>query len=92
VNAQPGRSKHVPVRMCVVCRDKDSKRALTRIVRTPEGVRVDASGKLNGRGAYLCEQASCWERAAQSDVLNRALRTTLSVEDREYLQHAKPTP
>lgn len=83
-----GRVKHVPVRTCVVCREKAGKRTLTRVVRTADGVVLDSSGKMNGRGAYLCEQAACWERAISSDVLAKALKTTLTPEDRARLRDA----
>ena len=54
-------SKHAPQRTCVGCRTTSSKRAFVRVVRTPEGtVEVDESGRRNGRGAYLCAQATCW--------------------------------
>ena len=79
--ARPPRVKHVPVRTCVVCRESGAKRELTRIVRTPEGVvRIDPTGRLNGRGAYLCDKATCWERATVSNVLSRALNTELTPE------------
>jgi predicted RNA-binding protein YlxR (DUF448 family) len=88
--SQPqGRAKHIPLRTCVICREKDSKRTLTRIVRTEHGVQVDPSGKLNGRGAYVCDKPSCWERAVTTDILNRALRTAMTAEDRERLQQTK---
>jgi predicted RNA-binding protein YlxR (DUF448 family) len=77
--------KHVPVRTCVVCRERDGKRALVRLVRTDEGVVVDPTGKMNGRGAYLCDKASCWQRAMNGDVLSRALRVTLTEQDRARL-------
>jgi uncharacterized protein len=79
-------TKHVPMRTCVVCREKGSKRTLTRVVRTEHGIQVDPTGKLNGRGAYLCDRESCWERAATSDILSKALRTALTSEDRERLR------
>jgi uncharacterized protein len=78
-------SKHIPTRMCVVCREKDNKRTLHRIVRTQDGVMLDNSGKLNGRGAYLCDSPTCWQRAVQSEVLAKALRSALSDADRERL-------
>ncbi|MBA3875081.1 MAG: YlxR family protein [Anaerolineae bacterium] len=84
------RTKHIPVRTCVVCRQKDGKRALVRIVRTADGIQVDRTGKMNGRGAYVCDRKSCWERVVQSDVLAQALRTQITHEDRERLQQAKP--
>ncbi|MEL6308710.1 MAG: YlxR family protein [Chloroflexota bacterium] len=82
--------KHVPQRMCAVCRQAFEKRALTGIVRTAEGVFVDLSGKRNGRGAYLCDNPACRERAIQTNVLNNALRTTLTVDDRERLREVAP--
>lgn len=87
---QPKR-KHIPVRTCIVCREKDSKRTLTRIVRTDAGIQVDPSGKMGGRGAYLCDCKSCWERTMNNPIiLNKALRTTLTAADLERLQQALP--
>lgn len=86
------RAKHVPLRTCIVCREKSSKRTLTRIVRADQGVQVDPGGKLSGRGAYLCDQPACWERALSTDVLSRALRTTLSADDRDRLRRLMPQP
>jgi len=75
------RPRHVPQRTCIACREHDAKRALTRIVRTPEGeVQIDPSGKRNGRGAYLCDRPPCWERALVTPLLGRALNTELSDE------------
>lgn len=75
-----------PIRTCVVCREKSGKRTMTRIVRTDEGVYVDLTGKMNGRGAYLCDAATCWQRATQTDVLTKALRTALSDADRDRMR------
>ena len=87
----PQHRRHVPQRTCVVCRSTAEKRALTRLVRTPDaGVQVDLTGKQNGRGAYLCDQPECWDKALVSDVLAKALRTTLTDADRERLQAARP--
>jgi hypothetical protein len=58
--------KHIPQRTCIGCRSVLAKRTLIRLVRTPEGVMVDPSGKMNGRGAYLHNQRSCWERGARA--------------------------
>jgi hypothetical protein len=84
--------KHVPVRTCVVCRDQAGKRALTRVVRTGDGLVVDPSGKLSGRGAYLCDRESCWETAVKTDILAKALRTPLTDDDRERLRSARVQP
>lgn len=82
VHGSKGRRRHVPQRTCVVCRGTLGKRELNRIVRTPDGVRFDASGKQPGRGAYLCSDPACWRRAIEQGVLARALKTTLSAEER----------
>ena len=79
------RRKHQPQRTCVVCRTTGAKRTLTRLVRTPEGVKIDSSGKLAGRGAYLCDNPACWQKAARSDAVGRALRTTLTEEERALI-------
>ena len=85
------RLKHVPQRTCVVCGEKRDKRGLTRVVRSAEGeLHVDPTGKMEGRGAYLCEQGTCWERAINGQALSRALRMTLTDEDRKRLQQARP--
>ena len=76
------RPKHVPIRTCIACRTESGKRELVRIVRTPDGpVKVDPTGKLAGRGAYLCRQRSCWEQILGGQRLNAALKTTVSAED-----------
>ncbi len=80
-------AKRVPQRTCVGCRTTSAKRAFARVVRTPEGaVVVDATGKRNGRGAYVCARRPCWEAALTKDRLARALRTTISPADREALR------
>ena len=77
------RRKHVPRRTCVACREIGSKRELVRIVRKPEGgVEVDTTGKLAGRGAYLCKAKACWAMAIKGRQLEHALKTTISDEDR----------
>ena len=91
------RPRHVPQRTCVACREHDAKRALTRIVRSPEGeVQIDPSGKRNGRGAYLCDRPTCWERALSTPLLARALNTELPDETlhtlREFAAGLSNTP
>ncbi|MGI8475854.1 MAG: RNase P modulator RnpM [Thermomicrobiales bacterium] len=80
------RPKHVPQRMCVVCRERSAKRTLHRVVRTPEGgVLLDPTGKMNGRGAYLCDDPACWDRALSSGQLARALKTRIDSESQDLL-------
>jgi len=83
---KPAKPKHVPQRTCVGCRTVLPKRTLTRIVRQSAGVFIDPSGKLNGRGAYLHNQKSCWERGLKGDLAN-ALKVTLTIEDRQRLEN-----
>lgn len=72
--------KKIPMRSCIVTKEKLPKQELIRVVRTPEGnVIVDLTGKANGRGAYLKKDASVFEKAKKTKVLNRHLE--VEVED-----------
>jgi predicted RNA-binding protein YlxR (DUF448 family) len=86
--ATQARRKHTPVRTCIICRQALPKRSLYRIVDVPEaGLLVDLSGKMSGRGAYLCSKPTCWEKATarEDTTLSRALRTVVSEEDKAAL-------
>jgi predicted RNA-binding protein YlxR (DUF448 family) len=90
VSGKPAKpTKHIPHRTCVGCRTVLPKRSLVRLVRRPDGVQVDLSGKLTGRGAYLHNCRSCWEKGIKG-LLAHALRTTLTAADlqnlRQYMQ------
>jgi predicted RNA-binding protein YlxR (DUF448 family) len=67
---------------------------MVRIVRTPAGsVQVDATGKLAGRGAYLCAQRSCWEQALKRQRLGVALHTSIDPSTQEsLLVHSRAYP
>lgn len=85
------KQKHIPQRTCVVCREKTDKRQLTRIVRSTDGaVKVDRTGKKNGRGAYICSKMECWERIVSSHILNQALKTEVTAEDKAAIWEQKP--
>ena len=72
------KQKKIPMRTCVVTREKYPKNELIRVVRTPEGnVLVDASGKQNGKGAYLKLDEIVINKARQSKVLDRTLETVV---------------
>ena len=72
-----------------MCGTKTAKRDLVRVVLTPQGeCVVDETGKRPGRGAYLCHRPDCWERAASTERLARALRGEVSVSDRKQLAAA----
>jgi len=70
------KQRHVPIRMCVVCRETSVKRSLLRVVRTAgEDPRVifDKNGKANGRGAYVCAVKECIEKAVKQKRFERSL-------------------
>jgi len=79
------RVKHVPQRTCVGCREVLPKRRMIRIVRTAEGVQVDPTSKMAGRGAYLHDRRECWERGLKG-VLANALKATLTPDERARLE------
>ena len=69
------KQRKVPERTCVACRTSSDKAALIRVVRSADGaVRVDSTGKLPGRGAYLCRSAECAAKAMKRKGMDRALR------------------
>ncbi len=81
------RPRKVPIRSCVACRISGDKRNLVRVVRTPSGeVVADRTGKMPGRGAYICPTAACLRRAVKEKRLSRALRTEIPEEAIEELE------
>ena len=79
------RVRHVPQRTCVGCREVLPKRTMIRIVRTTEGVQIDPTGKLAGRGAYLHDRRACWEMGLKG-ALAHALKVTITLEERVILE------
>ncbi len=72
------RTRKPPMRLCLGCGQQREKRELVRLVRTPDGgVLVDPTGKLSGRGAYICPDPDCLRRAIKNQRLSRALETEL---------------
>lgn len=81
------RTRTLPQRSCIGCRERRGKRALIRLARGADGsVRVDERGREPGRGGYLCESPACWERALEGGRLARALRAPVREEDRAMLR------
>ncbi len=75
------------MRMCVGCREMKPKNELIRIVRTPEGeIKVDKSGRLNGRGAYICNDKTCLEKAIKANSISHTFNTSLPAELNEQLR------
>ena len=79
--------KRIPQRQCMGCRERRNKRDMIRVVRTPEGaVNLDFSGKMNGRGAYICPDSECLKKAIRSKSLDRSLEVTIPQEVMDRLQ------
>ena len=72
------KTRKIPMRMCVGCREMKEKRQLLRIVKNAEGqISFDRVGKAPGRGAYICRSAECLEKAVRQRQLERALETKI---------------
>jgi len=73
--------KKEPMRRCLGCGESFPKKQLVRIVLTPEGeVKMDLSGRLNGRGAYICRNTECLDKAIKRKLVNKALKAPVSDE------------
>lgn len=90
-----------PQRTCISCGTETDKRQLVRLVRSADGkVAIDLKGKANGRGAYLCYKAQCWEKALKKDKLEHALKgkieassfETLRIESLKLLSNERSKP
>lgn len=72
-------AKKIPQRQCIGCREMKGKKELLRVVKTAEGeICLDATGKKNGRGAYLCRNRECLAKAYKSKGLERSFQTSIS--------------
>ncbi len=72
------KTRKIPMRMCVGCREMKEKRSLLRIVKNAEGViSFDRVGKAPGRGAYICKARECLDKAMKQRQLERALETKI---------------
>ncbi len=69
------KTKKIPQRLCLGCRQPHPKKELIRIVRSPEGTfSVDLTGKKSGRGAYICHKLECFEAARKSHGLEHSFQ------------------
>ena len=85
------KTRKIPMRMCVGCREMKPKRELTRVVKPQEGdAHIDLRGKAPGRGAYVCADVECFRKARKSRALERALECTISAEVFEQLEAQIP--
>ena len=79
--------RKIPQRQCVGCRTMKDKKELLRVVRTPEGeIVLDGSGKKSGRGAYVCHDVACLQKARKIRALERAFETAIPAEVFEAME------
>lgn len=77
----------IPMRQCTGCREMKNKKEMIRVLKTPEETIVlDATGKKNGRGAYICFSKECLEKAMKSHGLERSLKASIPEEVYENLK------
>ncbi len=75
------KTRKIPLRRCVGCREMKEKRTLIRVVRSQDGqVSVDPTGRMNGRGAYLCKDPACFEKARKARAFNREFSAEVTEE------------
>lgn len=85
------KTRKIPQRMCVGCREMKGKRELLRVVRTPEGqIDFDPTGKKAGRGAYMCPQVECLNSAIKGKRLQKALEHDIPAEVMDALRERLP--
>lgn len=73
--------KKEPLRMCLVCKQMMPKEKLIRVVKSKQGeILIDLTGKMDGRGAYICKNEECYSKIKKQKVLNRAFRVDVNDE------------
>lgn len=79
--------KKVPQRQCIGCGEMKNKKEMIRILKTPEGeFTVDATGRKNGRGAYICPSMDCFQKAVKGRGLERSFKMAIPKEVYETLE------
>lgn len=71
-------TRKIPMRQCVGCREMKSKKEMIRVIKTPEdAIMIDATGRKNGRGAYICPSRDCLAKAIKSKGLERSFKMSI---------------
>ena len=79
--------KKVPLRQCIGCGEMKSKKEMIRVIKTAEGeILLDATGRKNGRGAYLCPSMECFKKAVKGRGLERSFKMAIPREVYETLE------
>ena len=84
-------NKKIPMRQCVGCGEMQAKKELLRVLKTEDGVLLDATGKKNGRGAYICANTECLKKARKSKGLERSLKVAIPDEVYDNLEKEMST-
>ncbi|MFI3115989.1 MAG: YlxR family protein [Clostridia bacterium] len=80
------KSRKVPIRQCLGCREHFEKRSLIRVVKSPTNeISLDFTGKSAGRGAYVCNNINCLNKAIKSRAISRAFASSIPEEIYEAL-------
>lgn len=80
-------TKKVPLRQCIGCQEMKEKKNMIRVIKTPEDeIQLDATGRKNGRGAYICPNIECFQKARKTKGLERSLKTAIPTEVYEALE------
>ena len=80
-------TKKIPMRQCVGCGEMKAKKDMIRVIKTTEGgISLDATGRKNGRGAYICADSACLTKAEKNRGLSRSLKTEIPPEIYEELK------
>ncbi len=81
------KTRKIPQRKCIVCGSLKDKKDLLRIVNNKEeGILIDESGKVNGRGAYVCKDEACLKGLRKSNKLNQAFKMKIDDDIYEELE------
>lgn len=84
-------NKKIPMRQCVGCGEMKAKKELLRVLKAEDGVLLDATGKKNGRGAYICANTECLKKARKSKGLERSLKVAIPDEVYDNLEKEMST-
>lgn len=80
------KNKNIPQRMCIGCRKRNDKDKFIKIVKENNEIKIDEDQKAQGRGAYICKDKNCLNKAIKKQSLNRALKATIPKEIFEKLE------
>ena len=79
--------KKIPQRQCIGCGEMKGKKEMIRVIKTAEGeILLDATGRKNGRGAYLCPSEECLKKAIKNKGLERSFKMAIPKEVYESLE------